>query len=743
MQHRTVSCLLAGWIVFMAGCSTMQQADFYISPNGCDEWSGKRAAANTDGTDGPFKTLARARDAVRRANANRDLRIMLRGGDYVLEDTIVFGLEDSAANGRQVIFENYPLETPVISSDVKITGWKKLTGDIPGLTANVNGNVWVADVPDALGAIYALYENGKPLQRAKTERFMSPFKLKGWRELANRELGRHTKIRCPNEFDLRVFSNLNDMELFVKPTIPWTFNILSVRSIDVENHFIHTVEPASYAMSQVHHDKHFWLENTFEFLDEPGEWVYDSDSKKLYLWPKSGKPGDIVAPKLVEYIRIEGDIDYDGPKDVPVRGIVFRGLNFVRANRFKWPQGMVGRGLQHDWEAFDKSSAMIRMRGAEDCVIDDCRFVNTAATAVRLDLHCQNNRIINSTFDRVGGVGVLLAGYGPGTKNVNKRNEVVNNQFRYIGEYYWHSPAIFAWQSGENLIAHNDITHMPYTGIVVSGRIIWDRRGIGECSKTIRWDEVDQALGKKYNEEPDWYLREPFLHARKNILRRNRISRVMEKMGDGNAIYVSGCGGGNVVKRNYVYDIYENGPVGAVSALRTDDDQYETILTENIIYNCHCPAFILKHRNNQFTNNIMVNCGTQNPDVRKRHKAYIPMRLGPVTGSVIKANIFYTTDPRMTAYEYGKTYGEPSDIRQCHADYNVYYCPIDPNWHTAKLAVHQADGIEQHSFCADPCFMGIANENFCLESDSPVLKKVPHFKQISIDTIGLLKNPVR
>lgn len=74
---------------------------------------------------------------------------------------------------------------------------------------------------------------------------------------------------------------------------------------------------------------------------------------------------DIVAPALTELIRIEGAVDYDGSKDEPVRGLVFRGLTFTQADRFTWEEGHQGWGLQHDWEMFDRSTAMVRLRGAE------------------------------------------------------------------------------------------------------------------------------------------------------------------------------------------------------------------------------------------------------------------------------------------------------------------------------------------------------------------------------------------
>ena len=57
-------------------------ADFYVAPDGDDSWSGTLPARTTDAADGPFATLQRARQAVRRqiAAEKRDVTVLLRGG---------------------------------------------------------------------------------------------------------------------------------------------------------------------------------------------------------------------------------------------------------------------------------------------------------------------------------------------------------------------------------------------------------------------------------------------------------------------------------------------------------------------------------------------------------------------------------------------------------------------------------------------------------------------------------------
>jgi hypothetical protein len=194
-------------------------------------------------------------------------------------------------------------------------------------------------------------------------------------------------------------------------------NILPLAQVDVAAGIAKTAVRATYPLCvpvipPFLRGSSLWVENALTFLDEPGEWVLDSDAGKVYLWPLGDEPGDnILAPALTEIVRVEGDMDYDGPQDSPVRGLVFKGLTFTQAGRFPWEKDRTGWGLQHDWEMFDRPTAMLRFRGAEDCAVEGCRFVNSGASAVRLDLHACRNRVERCSIHHVGGAGVVLAGY--------------------------------------------------------------------------------------------------------------------------------------------------------------------------------------------------------------------------------------------------------------------------------------------------------------------------------------------
>ena len=117
------------------------QANFYVSTDGCDDWSGTLAKPNRARTDGPFATLERARDAVRELDAT-NVTVLIRGGTYSLRDTVVFGLADSAPKGGRITYTAYPGEEPVFSSGVPITNWRELgRSRPPALSEQAQANV--------------------------------------------------------------------------------------------------------------------------------------------------------------------------------------------------------------------------------------------------------------------------------------------------------------------------------------------------------------------------------------------------------------------------------------------------------------------------------------------------------------------------------------------------------------------------------------------------------------------------
>ena len=82
-----------------APAATQSGKVYFVSPRGNDTWSGRQSDAVADGTDGPFATIERARDAVRadqgRLTGSQSATIYLRGGRYELKQPLVLTAKDA------------------------------------------------------------------------------------------------------------------------------------------------------------------------------------------------------------------------------------------------------------------------------------------------------------------------------------------------------------------------------------------------------------------------------------------------------------------------------------------------------------------------------------------------------------------------------------------------------------------------------------------------------------------------
>lgn len=692
------------------------EADFYVSVGGSDRWSGTLAASNAQKTDGPFATLERARDAVRELKKQKatDIVVLIREGTYQLSSTIVFGLEDSAVGESTITYAAYPGETPVFSSGRKIEGWERVTGKLPGLPESAQGKVLVAKTSDRF---LTLYDAGGMLPRARSERFVPT--------------GSSTELRFPKG-RLKNWPNVEDVEILVRPTRLWTMNVLPLVSVNEESSVARTGIPATYGMKKIG----CWVENVLEELDKPGEWVLNTKDGKVYLWPRSSRhegKSPVMAPQLIEFIRVEGKIDKEASKDIPVRNLRLRGLTFQYGERYTLASG--DAGLQHDWDMFDKGNALVRLRGAENCAIEQCHFLNSGSGAIRVDLHGQHNEITGNHIEHMGGGGVLLCGYGPGTKDVNKNNLVCNNDIHHVGEIYWQSPGIYICQSGDNRVANNLIHHTNYTALIISGIIhrFITRGTKRESYRTVRWHELGD-LPK--HPQPDDVR--PFLHTRNNLIESNEIHHAMQILGDGNGIYIRGAGPGNVIRRNYIHHLVSD--INGQSAIRTDGGQEDTLIAENLIYKCKSQGVTLK-LNNRFENNIVA-------DVIAPRGTYLKIVEGPMKGASNKRNIFYSSLADCTFIsEPGGGKGKvgedrrgrvPARMKDIDSDNNIYFCKADPNLANKVLAKLQSDGVDANSLVVDPMFVDPEKGDFRFKPESPALKL--GIAPFDISKVGLLSS---
>lgn len=687
-----------------------------------------------------LKTLAAARDRVREIIRSfseetpaEDITVKLGPGMHSLDQTFVLGPEDGSDGTFQISWEGEGKGQTLLSSGVPLSDWTHCAEDPPDVPEDARGRVWVSQLAPGT-KVNTLYGKNGGIPRAKG-RAIQPQRFHESVSENNGRFGPDGPISCKMGSDkpegiwlhdrfcfkegaIRQAADLHEAEFLVIPAMQWTMNVLAPEKIDFERGVVQLKHPCTYPIGIPHcaPEGSIWLENSLSVLT-PGSWVFHAKTAKLYYCPEGAEPEEeLMAGRLVEFVRLEGE------PGRPVKGLHFRNLTFAHSNRYAF-HGLTGLGIQHDWEMHDAATCMVRMRHAEACGVADCLFTDGGSGGVRLDLACRDNRVENCEFSNLGGCGVVLCGYGLSRNYLNRNNHVLGNHLHHLGRAYWHCPGIFIWQSGENHVADNHLHDLPYTGIVCSGRTLYDRGGKGECSRTIDWNAVEAQCGKGYEHNvwyhgglPSWWMREPLMHARDNLIEYNRIHNVMQVMGDGNGIYISGAGGGNVVRFNVV------GPCPSptmAEGIRCDDDQHHTILHGNLIYQQggHATGITLKGVN-RVTNNILA------MPLNTPLRAFLSLETGPLNGSVIQRNIFLSTDPEQRFVSEMRIHGQgrQARLRDTESDRNVYWCLGDPGAGPRFLDVARSFGTDTESLAEDPGFIDPLNFDFHLKPDAAARK---------------------
>lgn len=701
---------------------------YYVSTSGSDK--------NIGTIEAPFKTLNRAKLAVR--DIEEDVEVILREGKYTFTKTEVFGLADGIKD-RLVTYKSLEGEKVLFSSGAKVIGFKPYSGQVAN---EAEGKVWVADVSHIIekrGLFHTLYENDRLLKRSRSRGF-APSGEPGDFHMTKEH---YYLINYDDQGPFSDWDNVEDIEIFGRGAAAWQIMYLPLESVDIKNKTARTAIPGKYPLTKprswIKHPKTMWIENSVEFITEAGNWAVNTKTGQLFLWPRGNEPEGVEIPMLTEFIRIEGDIDFDGDVDIPACGIEFEGIKFVVSQRDVYiGEDHHGFDLQHTWDFYDKANAVVRFRGAENCAVRNCRFEACGGTAIRLDLHCRYNDISGNYLENIGGTGILLAGYGPGNKDVNSHNNIINNYINNPGVLFGHSAGIFLWQSSNNRVANNLIHNTPYIAIVVSGRIIFEEPQenmfAGDCHKTIRWQDINITA-------KDYVGTIPFLHCKHNIIEYNDLSNCMNFLGDGNAIYISGTGINNVVRYNYIHHCSSR---HMAAAIRCDDNQDKTSIYGNVIdrVNGMGTAFVIKGVNDIY-NNVHY-CPTHFEDSYKS-ASMLSVEWVSVDGSYISNNIFVSEND--TVIPYGSKirgikesvarpkYTKQPEIKGTMCENNVLYNSSDEKWADEHLQNARADFIEFNTMTTDPMFIDPENGDFRLRPESPALKL--GFRQIDNEKIGL------
>ncbi|MBU5444956.1 Ig-like domain-containing protein [Paenibacillus sp. MSJ-34] len=532
--------------------------ELYVSPTGND--------ANPGTIEQPFRTLEKARDTVRAINdeMTEDITVYLRGGTYTLEHPVEFDRRDSGQNGHRIVYSAYPGEKPVLSGGRTIGGWS---------LHDPAQNIYKADASGLLTR--QLYVNGERAVRARSEG--------GLPGATNDAIGHTTTMT-----EIANWRNVQDIE-FVYNQL-WTQPRNLVDSVKVENGKAQiTMQQPAWGYNRTKGatatQNPVWIENAYELLDEPGEWYLDRGEQALYYIPRSGENMDtaeVVAPVTEKLLILEGT------PDEPIHDMEWKGITFAYAG---WAQASLSRQEGGHGGYPDIQGNLLRLcepgmnmyicpqvvneghvlvKHAEHIAFERNTFTKLGQAGLDIMAGSRNIDVTGNTFTDISGSGIQIGEVdwadgsyeykgGPNetdkpynTIHYNPDNEsliikdirVTNNYIGHIGVDYGSSVGVFAGFPQNLLIAHNEIGHVPYSGV------------------SVGWG---------------WGRQEPSV-AQHNRIVGNYIHDVMERLVDGGAIYTLGIQPDSEIKGNYIKNTGQS-----YGGIYPDEwTQYYTV-TDNVI----------------------------------------------------------------------------------------------------------------------------------------------------------------
>ncbi len=300
---------------------------FYVSPDGNDAWSGQSATIK-DG-DGPFASLARARQALRIAGGGE---VVVAGGTYELSAPLILGPEDSGTPDAPTVYRAAEGEEVRISAGCNIGGFKVLKDPelLARLPKEARGRVLVANIKE-IGDMGApadglpgleLFIDDQPLTLARypNEGYMRVVAVHGATPIDVR--GTIGAVEGIVEYeDERPQRWLQEKEPMALGFWFWDWAEYrqGIAAIDVDKQQLTLAEPPSnygYRAGQW-----FYGFNLFSEIDQPGEWYLDRETGDLFVWPPEGAGETFSAMVSMG----EDIVHMQDVRDVVFAGFVFEG----------------------------------------------------------------------------------------------------------------------------------------------------------------------------------------------------------------------------------------------------------------------------------------------------------------------------------------------------------------------------------------------------------------------------------
>jgi hypothetical protein len=692
--------------------ASAEDVSLFVAPGGDGGNSGTK--------ESPLSSISEARDRIREIKQDGltgDVVVWVRGGRYEIDSPIVFTAFDSGHDALNISYKAWPGEQPVVSGGKILQGtWKKHEGDI-----------WALDMPAVRDQQWWFRQLFKDGSRQLRSRYPNDGE---WLTVEKTEPA--GEFQEPNRVHLEEklpFGSLARKEAEAVMYHLWSIS-RSIISASTDQ-LIHTRTPLGWighGATSIQPGRKLYLEHSYEFIDQPGEWYLDRDAFVLYYMAAAGEnPNDAewIAPFAKQLLRLQGR------NDEPIRNLTFKGIAFEHA---AWQLPIAGyAGIQAGFygskyvsQATYSPLMAILCEYTEGVTFDGIKLAHTGTSGIGLGAGSNNTLITDSKLDDIGGTGILIgwrriANEPPrqwfendwaDSLDVPKKNTIINNELSNCGEIHLSSTAILTMFSEDTRIAHNEIRDMPHIGITVG--FIW-------------------------NDDPT--------SQKRTIVEYNHIHHCMKRLIDGAAIYTLGYQPGTVVRNNYIHDIL-NG-----HGLYTDEGSAHILFENNICYRIGLTGFNQNYgHHNIVRNNMFIYPGMSadgemwgeftNANFLLYEKFLRPRVISRNRGD-FDVDGSFTIERNIMLFNKGQYFvsnnGKGADTFEI--DHNLIWDTrggIDTDavtyFEDVNLRQWQQRGNDTNSIIADPMFVDLEDGNFELQEDSPAFKL--GFQSIDISKVG-------
>ena len=524
--RRSMMRYIFGAITLLAllatGCTS--GLSMYVAKDGNDTWSGLNAIRGV-GNAGPFATLERAREEIRRLKDSKALpagpvTVFLKGGVYERNEAFALTSVDSGTAQQPIVYRSLSGEQVRLVGGREVTGWKEVTDAavLQRLKPAARGKVMQADLK-ALGIIdygqvtpggnrFELYFADRPMTLARwpNEGYAKIADILGVKPITSHgkkgdEVG---KFKYDGDRPAR-WKDEKDIWLSGYWFWDWADAYQKVESIDTKDKVISIKPP--YHNYGYRKDARWYALNLLSEIDTPGEWYLDRDTGTLYFWP----PAAVSSAKA--YVAMLGTMV--SIKDASY--VTLRGLT-IEMNR----------------------GTAVRVDDSSHVQIAGCTLRNIGSKAAVLN-GGTNNRVVGCDIYDVGDGGISVNG-GDRMKLTPGNHEVINNSFyRYSLNSKTYRPAVSLNGVG-NRVAHNQIHDAPHMAIQFRGN--------------------------------------------EHVMEYNEIYRVCTETDDAGAIYTGRDWTtlGNVIRYNYFHDMGTFKTWVGVQSVYLDDLACGTTVYGNVFY---------------------------------------------------------------------------------------------------------------------------------------------------------------